>query len=98
MYVGSRHAGERWVSVLGGESDACVGDDGCAEFVCKGGSLSVYLPEDTAGVLENDIVRYGRDVPADLGVHLPPPTEEEQREEDRIRRDAERYSSSQASR
>lgn len=98
MYVGSRHAGERWVSVLGGESDASVGDDGCAEFVCKGGSLSVYLPEDTAGVLENDIVRYGRDVPADLGAHLPPPTEEERREGDRIRRDAERYSSSQASR
>ena len=98
MYVGSRHAGERWVSVLGGESDACVGDDGCAEFACKGGSLSVYLPEDTAGVLENDIVRYGRDVPADLGAHLPSPTEEERREADRIRHDAERYSSSQASR
>jgi alpha-amylase len=58
----------------------------------------VYLPEDTAGVLENDIVRYGRDVPADLGSHLPAPIEEEQREADRIRRDAERYSSSQASR
>ena len=98
MYVGSRHAGERWVSVLGGQSDACVGDDGCAEFVCRGGSLSVYLPEDTAGVLENDIVRYGHDVPADLSSHLPVPTEEERQQADRIRRTADRYASSQASR
>lgn len=54
----------------------------------------MYLPEDTAGVLENDIVRYGRDVPADSGAHYR--RHREERRGDHIRRDAEPYSSSRA--
>lgn len=75
MYVGAGHEGERWMCVIGQEDDTTVGADGCITCACAAGSLSVYVPERTAEVLENDVVRYERDVPYDLATHLPAPDE-----------------------
>ena len=54
MFVGERHAGERWVCVVGGQDDVEVGADGWATFRTLGGRLSVYLSEKAADALEND--------------------------------------------
>lgn len=93
MYVGKRHAGENWVAVIGGEPDTTVDAGGNADFSCKDGMLSVYLPEDTAFVLENDVIRSGEDIPVDLKSHLPKPTDEEKSEAERLRQEAGKYAS-----
>ena len=56
MYVGERHAGERWDCVIGEQDDVVVGPDGWAVFRTLGGRLSVYLPERMAERLEHDPV------------------------------------------
>ena len=93
MYVGKRHAGENWVAVIGGEPDTTVDAGGNADFSCKDGMLSVYLPEDTAFVLENDVIRSGEDIPVDLKSHLPKPTDEEKSKAERLRQEAGKYAS-----
>ena len=56
MFVGERHAGERWGCVIGEQEDVTVGADGWATFRTLGGRLSVFLPERTADALEHDRV------------------------------------------
>ena len=67
MFVGERHAGERWSCVVGEQDDVEVGADGWATFRTLGGRLSVYLPEKTAGALENDrqLHRIAREIAED---------------------------------
>ena len=43
--VGARHAGRRWVCVLGGHEPVTVGEDGAVELAVSDGGLSVYTPE-----------------------------------------------------
>lgn len=77
MSVGPGHMGERWICVLGRQDDVTIGPDGCADFSCQPGRMSVYLPEHAAGILTHDFVRYDRDVPADLRSSLPAPNDDE---------------------
>ena len=67
MFVGAGHAGETWACVVGEQDDVVVGDDGWATFRTLGGRLSVYLPERTADVLENDrqLHRIAREIAED---------------------------------
>ena len=51
LHVGARHAGERWVCVLGGHEPVTVGDDGTAELPVSDGGLSVYVPEAAKPIL-----------------------------------------------
>ena len=53
MSVGTSHAGERWVCVLGEEGCVEIGADGTAVFPAGSTLLSVYLPEDAAQALSN---------------------------------------------
>ncbi len=53
MEVGSGHAGERWVCVLGEESFVEIDEEGFADFPAAGALLSVYLPEKAAETLSN---------------------------------------------
>ena len=52
LHVGARHAGERWVCVLGGHEPVTVGDDGTAELPVSDGGLSVYVPEAAKPILD----------------------------------------------
>jgi hypothetical protein len=63
MEVGSSHAGERWVCVLGEEGSVEIDEDGFADFPAASALVSVYLPEAAAEALSNIpiIVRPGRE-------------------------------------
>jgi alpha-amylase len=54
MYVGSRHAGERWICVMGEENAVEVDGEGNATFQVGDGRCSVYLPESAAKILKSD--------------------------------------------
>ncbi|WP_455137542.1 alpha-amylase [Thermophilibacter sp.] len=56
LFVGARHAGERWGCVIGEQDDVEVDADGWATFRTLDGRLSVYLPARTAEALEHDPV------------------------------------------
>ncbi len=50
MHVGEMHAGETWTDVLGWESSKIViGQDGYADFICPGTSVSVWVNEKADG-------------------------------------------------
>ncbi|MDO5119516.1 MAG: alpha-amylase [Coriobacteriales bacterium] len=53
MEVGTAHAGEHWVCVLGEENEVTIGDDGFAVFPAASALTSVYLPEKDAEALSN---------------------------------------------
>ena len=53
MDVGAKHAGERWVCVLGEEGSVEIGPDGTATFPATSALVSVYLPEAAAEALSN---------------------------------------------
>jgi len=63
MHVGTAHAGERWVCVLGEERTVEIDDEGWATFPAACALLSVYLPEQAAEALSNIpiIVKPGRE-------------------------------------
>lgn len=52
LYVGTRHAGKKWVSVVGGHEPVVVGDDGVVELSVSDGGLSVYVPEAAKPMLD----------------------------------------------
>lgn len=52
LYVGSRHAGKTWISVVGGHEPVVVGDDGAVELPVGDGGLSVYVPEAAKPILD----------------------------------------------
>ncbi|WP_273166085.1 alpha-amylase [Actinomyces israelii] len=51
--VGARHAGRRWVCVLGGHEPVTVGEDGAVELAVSDGGLSVYAPESARPLLDD---------------------------------------------
>ena len=51
--LGTRHAGEQWICVLGGHEPVTVGDDGTVELPVSDGGLSVYAPEVAKPILDN---------------------------------------------
>ena len=53
MDVGTDHAGERWVCVLGEEQAVEIGADGTATFPAASQLLSVYVPETVIETLSN---------------------------------------------
>ena len=50
--VGTRHAGERWICVLGDHEPVVIGDDGAVELPVSDGGLSAYVPEAAQAVLD----------------------------------------------
>lgn len=53
MEVGTAHAGERWICVLGEEGSVEIGEDGSADFPATSALVSLYLPEKAAEGLSN---------------------------------------------
>lgn len=50
MFVGEGHAGEVWTDVLGWEQgEVTIGEDGNAEFMCPGESVSVWVNREAEG-------------------------------------------------
>lgn len=54
MYVGTRHANERWICVMGEENAVNIDEGGNATFPVGDGKCSVYLPESAANILSHD--------------------------------------------
>ena len=53
MYVGSDHAGEHWVCVLGEEGAVDIDEEGIATFPAGSALVTIYLPEKTAKTLSS---------------------------------------------
>ena len=50
MHVGEMHAGETWTDVLGWETrEIVIGEDGFADFICPGTSMSIWVNKKAEG-------------------------------------------------
>ncbi|MBW3067915.1 MULTISPECIES: alpha-amylase [unclassified Actinomyces] len=60
LYVGARHAGERWICAIGGHGAITISGDGSAEFPVGESGLSVYVPASARPIIDRGMTRLVR--------------------------------------
>ena len=60
MRVGTRHAGQTWVCVIGEGEDVVIDEDGTVEVSVTDSGLSLYAPIDATGILQRALEHLAR--------------------------------------